>query len=178
MKKDNLEKFVQGNKDKFYDLSPSGKVWHGIEKGIHSKLEHRWLWKAAAVFFFCLSSFLIFDKYSPSTRQDVLVQKQEVAKDFGDIEKFYFQIISDKRELIYEYDHLEAPIKVDFEQDLQKLDAMYEVLKEELKNNPSKKVVDALILNLLVRIDVLNEKIEELEGVENGQEEMKTDPAV
>ncbi|MDX1628888.1 MAG: hypothetical protein R3345_09335, partial [Fulvivirga sp.] len=51
----------------------------------------------------------------------------------------------------------------EYELDLQKLDAMYEVLKEEFDKNPSKAVVDALILNLLVRIDILNKQLELLD---------------
>ena len=48
-------------------------------------------------------------------------------------------------------------------QDFQKLDAMYQVLREEMKNHPSEKVKDALVLNLLIRIDLLNQQIKKLE---------------
>ena len=50
-----------------------------------------------------------------------------------------------------------------FTQDYQKLDAMYQVLKEEMKLHPSKKVKDALILNFLIRIDLLNQQLHELD---------------
>jgi hypothetical protein len=51
----------------------------------------------------------------------------------------------------------------DFTPDIQKLDAMYQVLREQMKINPSEKVKDALILNMLVRIDLLNQQIHKLE---------------
>jgi hypothetical protein len=40
---------------------------------------------------------------------------------------------------------------------------MYNVLKEEMKTSPSQKVKDALVLNLLVRIDLLNQQLHKLE---------------
>jgi hypothetical protein len=40
---------------------------------------------------------------------------------------------------------------------------MYHVLKEEMKSHPSQKVKDALVLNLLVRIDLLNQQLHKIE---------------
>ena len=50
-----------------------------------------------------------------------------------------------------------------FTQDIQKLEAMYAVISEEMKKHPSEKVKDALVLNMLVRIDLLNQQIQKLE---------------
>jgi hypothetical protein len=50
-----------------------------------------------------------------------------------------------------------------FTHDFQQLEAMYMVLKEEMKTTPSQKVKDALVLNLLVRIDLLNQQLHKLE---------------
>lgn len=162
MSKDRLEDFIDKNRLRFDNSEPSNKVWTRIDQQLPTKQSYNWIWKVAAVLFFCTSLYLFIDQQN--TTVNINNEKELLASDFGDIENFYFEIISDKRDLIYEYDKGENPIEVEFEQDLQKLDAMYQVLKDELRSNPSKKVVDALILNLLVRIDVLNEKIEELEG--------------
>jgi hypothetical protein len=40
---------------------------------------------------------------------------------------------------------------------------MYMVLKEEMEARPSRKVKDALVLNLLVRIDLLNQQLQKLD---------------
>ena len=71
-------------------------------------------------------------------------------------------MISEKKTLIQSYAD-ETELDYGYEQDLQNLDAMYEVLKDELKTNPSKKVVDALLLNLVVRIDILNKELAQLD---------------
>ena len=55
---------------------------------------------------------------------------------------------------------------------------MYLVLKEEMKNDPSQKVKDALVLNLLVRIDLLNQQLYRLENEykSKGGDEEKKEP--
>ncbi len=50
-----------------------------------------------------------------------------------------------------------------FTHDFQQLEAMYMILKEEMKTSPSQKVKDALVLNLLVRINLLNQQLYKLE---------------
>ncbi len=170
---DNFEKHIRANKEAFDDKQPSDKLWNKIDSDLKgSKVNFNWVWKVAATLFFCSTVYLFFQK--TENNRELLAHKEKISGDFVDIESYYFQIISDKRDLIYEFDTQEQPIEVDFEQDIQKLDAMYQVLKEELKSNPSKKVVDALILNMLVRIDVLNEKIDELEKSDLEVEESKS----
>ena len=170
---DNFDKYIRSNKSEFDDKQPSDKVWNKIASDLSvDGRNYNWVWKVAATLFFCTTVYLFFQK--TEGKQELMAHKGQISEDFVDIESYYFQIISDKRDLIYEFDTQETPIEVDFEQDLQKLDAMYQVLKEELKTNPSKKVVDALILNMLVRIDVLNEKIDELEKNEQMEEEAQS----
>ena len=170
---DNFDKYIRSNKSEFDDKQPSDKVWNKIASDLSvDGRNYNWVWKVAATLFFCTTVYLFFQK--TEEKQELMAHKGQISEDFVDIESYYFQIISDKRDLIYEFDTQETPIEVDFEQDWQKLDAMYQVLKEELKTNPSKKVVDALILNMLVRIDVLNEKIDELEKSEQTEEEAQS----
>ena len=163
MTKDNLKNYIDNNRQSFDDSEPSAELWNKINSQLPKQRDFSWVWKLAAAIFFCTSLYLLSDKLNDKPEPDVLAAKEKLANDFGDVESYYFQIISQKRDLIYQYDSAGTLNEVDFEQDMQKLDAMYQVLKDELKTNPSKKVVDALVLNLLVRIDVLNEKIEDLE---------------
>lgn len=160
--KDELEKFIDANRQRFDTEEPSDEVWHRIEDQVKPrKRNFQWLWKAAAITFFLVSLFLVFEK-DLSRKSELLAQKDKISSDFTDVESFYFEMISEKKNLIHSF---EDDIEIDYgyEQDLQNLDAMYEVLKDELKTNPSKKVVDALLLNLVVRIDILNKKLAELE---------------
>lgn len=152
-----LKEFINQHRDEFDNREPSERVWEGIEKGIksNSTRNFNW-WRVAAVIFFGLSAFLLIDRQIP--------RKTEFAKlqgEFKDLESFYGDQIAEKVAFI---DDLGDGYEDDqFTQDIQKLDAMYEVLREEMKSSPSVKVKDALILNMLIRIDLLNQQIKRLE---------------
>lgn len=165
--KDSLEEFIKQNRQSFDDNQPSEKVWSGIYEAMDFKPSsntYGWLWRAAAILFFATSVFLYF-RTPPPTSNNIIAQKEEITNDFLAVEDYYFHLISEKRQLISDFDGEEIS-EQSFEQDLQRLDVMYAVLKDELDQNPSKKVVDALILNLLVRIDILNGRLAELDAPE------------
>jgi hypothetical protein len=157
--KDELEDFINQNRSAFDDKEPSDKVWKNIETTLPQK-NSLWnsvvMWRAAAVIFMVLSAYLLIPK-------DIASKKNgEIAlNEFKDVEAFYVSQISEKVELIDEFktaDGLNG-----FTHDFKQLEAMYMVLKEEMKNHPTQKVKDALVLNLLVRIDLLNQQLNHLE---------------
>ena len=160
--KDQLEKFIKENRDQWNDREPRESNWARISQAVFGKEKVFFLnsvifWRAAAFVLLGLSTFLFFYKQnSSSIDQQELVQQQ----DFSDIESFYSAQILEKVALISN----EGLFADDsFTQDLQKLEAMYTVLAEEMKKQPSEKVKDALVLNMLVRIDLLNQQIQKLE---------------
>lgn len=157
--KDQLEEFVRRNRAAFDDREPSSKVWKYVETHLGFSMPSwrspLFLWRAAAIFFMALSAYLLVP------RQAATVQNAQALREFSDVEAFYNQQISNKVELISEFtgsDGLNG-----FTRDFQQLEAMYLVLKEEMKARPSQKVKDALVLNLLVRIDLLNQQLHRLE---------------
>jgi len=159
---DSLENFIRKNREAFDDKTPPEGTWDRIEKSLPpARKTSLWnsapLWRAAAVIFMALSIYLIIPKHIPKSPGG----NDTALRDFNDIEKFYVEQISEKVELIDEFqrhDGVEG-----FTNDFKQLEAMYAVLKEEMKVHPSKKVREALVLNLLVRIDLLNQQLHALE---------------
>lgn len=162
-----IEDFVKKHRDEFDDREPPSRVWNVIAGSIpDTKKTGLWnsiiLWRAAAVIFMALSLFMLIPKgqyFSP--------KNDNTLKEFHDVEKFYNQQISYKVRLIDEYQKADG--LNGFTQDFHQLEAMYMVLKEEMRNRPSDKVKDALVLNLLVRIDLLNQQIQKLEESERDE---------
>jgi len=163
--KDQLEDFVHRNRAAFDDKEPSERVW----KNIHAAAQQGsrttvWnsliLWRAAAVVFMALSGYLFYQK-TTNTKAPV---SEVAANEFRDVETFYINQISEKVQLIDEFQRNEG--LNGFTQDFHQLEAMYSVLKEEMKTHPSPKVKDALVLNLLIRIDLLNQQLHALEKKE------------
>lgn len=168
--KDNLEQLVRDNRAAFDDKEPGKKVWDKIARRLDNKNSYEWIWKAAAVVFFLSTVGLGVFQYKSNSSVNFTAQQEQINTEFQSIENFYIEMISEKKSMIYDFEADNQIIDQTFEQDLQKLDAMYQVLKEELKANPSKQVVDALILNLLVRIDILNAQLQELDEADTESE--------
>ena len=167
MKKDVFEKFVCDHRDQFDDKLPSERIWGRISSALFgTNSVSPWnsisLWRAAAALLLGLSLYLFFYKQNSVVEPKLLAVQQ----DFTDIESFYSGQISEKVALISH----EGPFSDDsFTQDIQKLEAMYSVLSEDMKKHPSDKVKDALVLNMLVRIDLLNQQIQKLEESKKGK---------
>lgn len=158
--KDDLSEFVARNRDQFDYRVPTDRVWNRISLSMGfgpSWWNNVVLWRAAAMLMLGLSLFLFFTRAGNEPRPALTQQ------DFGDVEMFYKAQISEKVALIQDAGDLADD---SFTQDLQKLEAMYMVLYDEMKRHPSEKVKDALVLNMIVRIDLLNQQIQKLEESE------------
>jgi len=169
----NLDDFIRKNRNAFDDREPSEKVWRGVEEMLPVRPERSWwnsapLWRAAAIILLGVCIYLLVPKQT--TRADVALNE------FADIEQFYVQQISEKTQLIDEFrkdDGLNG-----FTTDFRQLEAMYMVLKEEMRNRPSQKVKDALVLNLLVRIDLLNQQLHKLDLPDTEKDSKDNKPSV
>lgn len=161
--KSKLEDFIKNNRSAFDDKEPSEKIWRNVDASLQVNKRSLWnsvtIWRAAAILFMGLSIYLLIPKNQVNT-----IAQQETLQEFNDVEEFYIQQISDKVRLIDEFERMEG--LNGFTNDFRQLEAMYSVLKEEMKVSPSKKVKDALVLNLLVRIDLLNQQLHKLESGE------------
>jgi len=155
---DRLREFFERNRDGLDYREPPGSAWQNIKRSLgQTGSRSIVIWRAAAIFFFALSTYLFLST-------DPIVKSREITRlqgEFMDLENFYTSQIAEKVSLIQDFEN--GYEDDDFTQDIQKLDAMYQVLREEMKSKPSEKVKDALILNILVRIDLLNQQIKRLE---------------
>lgn len=167
-----IEDFVKQNRSAFDDKEPSDKIWKNVETSVGLQRGGWWnsltLWRAAAVVFMVLSVYMFMERAGAKQPRG----SEMALREFKDVEAFYVEQISEKVEMIDEFQKNEG--LNGFTQDFQQLEAMYMVLKEEMHARPSQKVKDALVLNLLVRIDLLNQQLHTLEkGYRNHSDEEK-----
>lgn len=160
-----IEEFVQANRQAFDDREPSDRVWKNIRATMFGNKVSTGLifWRAAAMFFMALSAYLLYPRLVP------ISDSQVALKELQDVEKYYFREIADKVEMIEAY-HGEPNLN-GFTNNFMQLEAMYEVLKEEMRVRPSKKVKEALVLNLLIRIDLLNQQLHKLDQQDEEREQ-------
>lgn len=168
--KDQLENFISQNRPAFDDQEPSEKVWTNIRKNLFrtSLWNSIVVWRAAAVLLLGLCIYLAIPRITDQYDQTL------VLNEFNDVESFYISQISEKVNLIKESRGQETGMN-GFTHDFKQLEAMYQVLKEEMKTRPSQKVKDALVLNLLIRIDLLNQQ---LHKIDEGEKPAKGDSKI
>jgi hypothetical protein len=168
--KNRLETFVKANRQEFDQADPGDHVWPSIDLKILANAkpwyqQEVWLWRAASLVLLLVSLFLY--QHNNNVGQQQLATNNH---EFDQVEGFYVSKISEKRNQIEAFQKEDLEVNQAYEVDLQRLDAMYEVLKEELGKNPSKEVKDALTLNLLIRIDLLNNQLQVIEELDSDVE--------
>lgn len=160
---DKLEQFVKGHRDAFDDEIPGERVWESIQKDISSgrppkKKNHMIYWRAAAVFLFLVSAWLVFDKLGLDSRdREATVQE---SAELRDAESFYFTVINGKKKELIRMGRGEKNLERDFFSDLTVLDSAYNVLKTNMNMGNKGEIEDAMILNLQLRIEILNRQLD------------------
>ena len=162
--KDSLKDFIQQNREAFDDKAPHERNWDSIEASrVAPSRTGLWnsvvVWRAAAVVFMMLSVFFFVRNNKTATRKEVAT----IQREFGDLESYYSSQISEKTELVNRFQTQTGMTEDEITQNMKKLEAMYLVLKDELRQRPTQDVKDALVLNLLVRIDLLNQQLNKLD---------------
>jgi hypothetical protein len=152
--KDSLKEFVSQNRDGFDSQVPPNGLWQRIEGHLPTKSVALWnsvvVWRAVAIF---------------STRDfnNGRGDRAKLQGEFIDLESYYSNQIVEKKQLVNQFQSDTGLTEDEVTQNLQKLEAMYQVLKLEMEKRPSEDVKDALVLNLLVRIDLLNQQLNKLD---------------
>ena len=162
--KDSLKDFVDQHREGFDDRLPRETSWRKIEDNLAGRSVPLWnsvhVWRVAAILLFGATSYLFLSqKYIKSNR----TEEAQLQGEFVDLESFYSIQLLEKKELITRFQSETELNEDEVTQNLQKLEAMYQVLKMEMQNRPSQDVKDALVLNLLVRMDLLNQQLKKLD---------------
>ena len=167
MKTDRLEEFIKNNRDAFDDKMPSQKVWENIEKATTPtktvRLNTVWLRVAAVVAVVVITSVLI-------TQTGILKPNGYAAKtddpelrELIEAEAFYAQQVNGKLKEIRKCYNTNPELKEEVETDLTELEEMYNVLKKDLQDNISNKmVIEAMIDNNRNRLKLVDEVLEQI----------------
>ena len=195
MKKDNLERFVRDNREAFEDKEPPVDLWKKIEAGldkasldspqiaqnnispfvqIHKNrsasggLQIGWPtldWRVAASIAVLLLAgcFLYMNQQYGVTRQpEVVAASPTYAKEVVQ----YMQAIDDKRAELKQMTEGNPALYQEFAIDLDRLENSYRSLKADLPKNPNQEVlIQAMIQNLQLQINLLNEQLDVIKRI-------------
>ncbi|MDI9355399.1 MAG: hypothetical protein QM536_00010 [Chitinophagaceae bacterium] len=168
--RDNVEYFIRKNRDMFFDESPSDEVWKKIEVRLHKEKKGGLsiLWnnnfaRISAVFLILIGSGVVFYNHYFSENSTSVQDTKQVdysLEEFQEAEDFYIQLISEKKTELYSYKTDSVFMEKGFLKDMYELDNLYLELKKSIHpQNYNEKMIDAAIMNLQLRIHILNKQI-------------------
>lgn len=173
MRKDNLERFVRDNREAFDDREPPGDLWQKIETGLDKErpavatpfrlvrtggAEWRRYWAVAASVALLLLAGIWYanEQYGVTHQTEIVAASPTYAKEVVQ----YTRLIDDKRAELKQMTENNPALYREFATDLDRLERSYQSLKADLPKNPNQEVlIQAMIQNLQLQINLLNEQL-------------------
>ena len=174
---DNLEKFIKQNRNEFDTEDPRDELWGEIngelqKSGAHfSRSSGAKMWRAAAVLLLLTTSWLVFDKLSKEHVEAQSTTENGYFSEFQEVEKHYMTLVSEKKKLLEKSAEDDPEYKKEFLKELENLDSQYNGLKENLKFGNPEEIINALIINLQLRVEILNRQLEVIEELNKKEDE-------
>jgi len=162
-----LEKFIKTNRENFDIKEPRTKLWARIETDLDGKTDFGWMWKAAVVVLLAVSGYLLWERSETHAIESAVASEYHVDPEFVETELYYTQLIAQKSQVVQQYDLEDPELKESFKGDLASLDTMYQELKQEFIDTSNEAVLEAMIGNLQLRTELLNQQLLILEQIEN-----------
>lgn len=168
---DRLEDFVKQHREEFDLREPDPSVWLKINPAntpvVKERRPLRWLRVAAAIaVIFAGSAAGIYYLTGGSNEADLY--SNEIYLQMQETEAFYTRMVAERYKELQPF--LAAnPVAHDMlDTDLAELDQAYQELKGDLKDNISNpEVIEAMILNYRVKLEILEDLLNQLKEKEN-----------
>lgn len=190
---DALERFIQQNRDSLNQFELPDNLWGKISEELDEDekpervitIRYSTLRRVAAAFLLLMGAFGVWhfqsSTTSSSTSETMVAENnislENIAPELAEAENYYTQLIVQKQEEIAQYPLEELGVDDEFKPALNELDSMYTQLKQELYEVPSQEeIINAMVSNLQMRIQILNQQLEILERIQNLKNEQKDDP--
>jgi len=172
--KDRLEDFVVQNREEFNVREPDPSLWLKInpENSIVKKNKRLvWLRYAAAVaLIFASSSAGIYFLTGIGSGSDDLYG--DIYEEIKETEAYYSTMVSQKYNELQPYMTSSPELKNELDYDLNELDEIYQELKDDLKDNVGNpEVIDAMINQYRMKVEILEQLLNQLSEKENNNYE-------
>jgi hypothetical protein len=162
-----LEEFIKANREEFDQMEPSQQVWDNIS-GNSAKQKvlrlNRTLMRVAAILVFVIvsSALLLKTNILLPDRMAQNIDDPEI-RELIEAEAYYAQQVDGKLKEIQKCYYTNPELKHEIETDLNELQDMYNMLKLDLKENISQKIViEAMIENNRIRLKLVDDVLEQI----------------
>jgi len=168
---DRLEDFVKQNREQFDLHEPDPSIWLKINPEnapvAGKRRSLRWLRVAAAVaMIFAGSTAGIY--FLTGNRAEPDLYGSEMYQEMQESEQYYNQMVNLRFQELQPYLASDPAAKEMLAADMDELDEVFEELKNDLKDNVSNpEVIEAMILNYKVKLEILEDLLNQLKEKEN-----------
>ncbi|MEJ7556925.1 MAG: hypothetical protein WKF66_01375 [Pedobacter sp.] len=168
-----LEDYVKGQRREFDLDSPSEELWGRIanqldEQKIKKPLRLQ-VWIGIAASLIAIMSISFFYTYHNRPQE---VSIADVNPLYARKEMRFASLIEEKKDSLEVFGKENPALYKQFSADLEKLDADYERLKQELQNSPNRRlIVKAMVKNLELQLEVINQQLTIIYQVEEIKKE-------
>jgi hypothetical protein len=188
-----LERFIRDNRESFDHLEPSDDVWNKIGTAIGQPQKttrvismSRAGWAVAATLFLAFAGILGYQMFNRTseTPSVLLADKKPVTEQTGDtlvnqIDPQYGKLVTQftnvieaKQVELRKMEKDDPELYKKFSGDIQKLDSAYHTLRNTLNANPNtEQLLQAMISNLQMQIDLLNQQLNIIQKVRQPKSE-------
>jgi len=164
----NLEEYIRNHRAEFDHKEPREKLWTRIESELDGDTPNvGWIWKAAVVVLLAACGYLIWERGQIQTPDEIVKVDLLVDPEFVETELYYTQLIAEQRRMVEQFDLDDPEIKENFRRDLASLDTAYQELQLEYVETSNEAVLEAMIDNLQLRMELLNQQLVILEQIKN-----------
>ena len=166
---DRLEDFVRQNREQFDLREPDPSIWLKINPAnsrMKERRSMRWLRVAAAVaIIFAGSTAGIYFLTGEKAETD---QYSKLYREIQETEQYYSQMVNQRYEELKPFLASDPAAEEMLNMDMEELDEVYRELKKDLKDNASNpEVIEAMILNYRVKLEILEDLLNQLKEKEN-----------
>ncbi len=176
---DALEKFIAHNREAFDNATPPEDLWGDLQAVLPEQKTRplyrnviKWTARAAAAILIFASAWFLNDIRDHKAQQNTMAMDKSAAShiinELREAEAFYTARISQNKKRIASFASQQPGLMESVDMDLNELDAVYNELKKDLGDNAAnQEVVEAMIQNYRLKLDILEQILEQLEEKSN-----------
>ena len=197
---DNIDKFIENNRDGFDDQVPPADTWNKIESLLPVKKQPRlfsrrelYKWSAAAA----VLCIVLTSAYFLLTKKDIgkppMVSQQpetikaspgdydlsKLAPEYADEAKQTYQSIEIRQQELKTAAKTQPALYKQFSQDLATLDSSYQVLKNQAVQTPARDlIIKAMLQNLQLQAELLNRQLMIMDQFNNNSKTQRNEKSI
>lgn len=164
---DQFERFITENRELFETEVPSDMLWGKIHNRSKKK-DYSIYWKVAAIIMMVSTLILLIDRNFRDVESSEMAQVE--ISEFQTVEQYYNQMIAERKVELLNTSNTQ--LRKEFLTELDLLDQKYQELKKTyLNQNSSEMLTDAMINNLRIRLELLNQQLRILQNLKEHKNE-------